>query len=156
MFKWNLFFFVWIFKENTSNMIIKSFYLLQGSPLALLLSLLFKRILSRSNFKNILGIIFSCIFNHSSKNRKRCNCGISNILYKKEIRLIIFNSNPVIHDNNFIVICDCVESMSDCENCWISELFFDYFLNQFVCSQIQICSGFVENKNFTIFKNRSC
>jgi hypothetical protein len=54
-----------------------------------------------------------------------------------------FNYLAFMHHNDLVVVCYCVQTMSNRQNCSLFELLFNDSLNQLVCLHIHIRGGLV-------------
>ena len=65
------------------------------------------------------------------------------LLFDEFVGGTLFHYFATMHDNNFIVVCDCYQSMGDGDDGGISELFLQHFLDKRICFDIDIRCGLV-------------
>lgn len=58
-------------------------------------------------------------------------------------------------DQNAITVHDCVEAVSNCEDCFITKFFLYRLLNKMVCVEVNVGCCFIDAKHLEMFKNTS-
>jgi len=66
-----------------------------------------------------------------------------------------FDDLPSLHDEDLIVVGNCVESVRNCDDCRIGKALFQYFLDEVVCPHIDIGGGFIKDQNLVASQQSS-
>ena len=85
--------------------------------------------------------IFACVINHV----REC----SSFQYQF-IRLSNLQHSASVHDDDFVVICNGVESMSNSDDRVVFKLGFQDSLNQLISPHVDIGGGFVQHQELVV------
>ena len=90
--------------------------------------------------------IFACMIDHVRES--------SSFQYQF-IRLSNLQHSASVHDDDFVIICNGVESMSNGDDGVVFELCFQDSLNQFVSPHVDIGCGFVQHQELVVLPQQS-
>ena len=82
--------------------------------------------------------IFTCLLNHFKEYP---------FFFDQLEWMSFFINASIFHYHNWVVVCDGIEPMGDCNHCCVSELLPNRPLNKSISLHVHVGSGFIEHKN---------
>lgn len=86
--------------------------------------------------------IFACVVDHVAEHSS---------LQDQLIRFSHFGDPSSVHHDDFVVVCDRIESMGNGDDGRVLELGLQHVLNQLVCLHVHVGSGFVQHQELVVF-----